>query len=229
MLVAVGSKQSKPDMSSTAFKDMSSLSNETLEITFTDDELEQKHTIELFLTLITCGHLLGYEAKKFSIPELVRIVRFLQKYGCHPALSILILDLKVKLYEGELGSLTVFVLGAINDDLDICKAALLQGKRRVWGGNTGPETNPLKNGTKGGWGLDPSTFPREVWGIVPPNHLWALTRAVREVAPRSDGDISTHKKQRLCDRFCELMAAVERTSPFSSTMTDLKATSANSN
>lgn len=83
---------------------------------------EDAATVHRFLKLVTTGSL--KPAFSNTLVELSALVRFLNKYKCVAALSVLCLHIRLWLAEGEISPLVSFICAALADNEELCARAI---------------------------------------------------------------------------------------------------------
>jgi hypothetical protein len=183
-------------MFSSVFHAASTFDLQKRQVSFADTDIETAAVLRLFLTVITKGHIGPYDTKTTkSMFPVVFALHFMKKYECAVAQAILFLDIKVRLLQNGYYAVLAFILGAINDDLEICKLSLVQAGILVWGNNS--KLDSLEGAISGAPIIHPGALPFEIWHLIPQHYIWALTRA-------SYGNSNVTAAQ-LPDRFCILI------------------------
>lgn len=154
--------------SSTRLRDLVTAHSADREVVFTDP-IEDSTTVALFLSILTekrvCADALGSGVD--VIDRLRRLFAFMKAHNCdiprRTALASLHRDRRLKPYQR-------FAVGAGEGDLDLCVAALgTTVLDHALGRNHGD--------CDGRFDLDPRSMPFSIRRRIPPQHLWALTRA----------------------------------------------------
>lgn len=133
----------------------------SMEITFTDTELETREVLDLFLRFATEP---DAPNGKSNLPAYINLVSFLRKYDCPRVLGTLSLSLKRELLEGSWPLVDTFVLGSILDCPELCAAAI----------DRHAELNHLDTSSE----FDVSHIPAPVLDHLPREHIVALSEAI---------------------------------------------------
>lgn len=141
------------------------------EIRFTDETIETKSTVELFVNLAVDSQAAfnltspenDWWPKKVDgsilhdIDRIMTLLAFLWKWDCGPVLAILASELELLMECSMLSPRDVFCLGAILDNQQLCTASLAFTRTtKVW-----PP-------------FDIGCIPPNVWRLARPEYLYAL-------------------------------------------------------
>ncbi|WOO80082.1 uncharacterized protein LOC62_03G003593 [Vanrija pseudolonga] len=188
---------------SVVFRDMITAADGPREIHFTDDAIEGRHAVSAFLHLATAGSL--YEAPTpWNVSGTVKLVRFVLKFDCVTALKVLILRTKETLIDNDqTTTLHVFIIGAVLDNEDLCRASLKRNQDYYWIEGE-PDTIEATSYLLHGFCFNPQTWSFSAFGLIPLPHLWALNRA---------WTMTKSNRAKLPDKFCELLKVAKAYKP----------------
>lgn len=144
------------------------------QIIFLDPYLEDADVISRFLNLIVNVELDVWEYDDATNREiLLNLFAFLNKWGCDSPRRMALILLRSREYQARLTAVTVFVIGAVNDDVATCCAAMEHEIPTcpvypTYGTTAGPK--------KVSDALDPRQMSWAAWKRIPHRYLWALTQ-----------------------------------------------------
>ncbi|KAL1411782.1 hypothetical protein Q8F55_002749 [Vanrija albida] len=156
------------------FRDMLAAGSGPKLINLTDPHTETALVVHKFLNLITTNRI---DNERFGpdFSDMVTLVRFLIKYECAPALTVIGLHLHCSITEDRpYAGLHWFIVGAIMDDIQVCITAFDAATER----SQDPFINPCFN---------PSQIPYQLAAQIPFIYFWALVRTWDSVGGYHDG------------------------------------------
>lgn len=167
-----------------------SCTSTTKEVSLPDPKIERATVLEHFLEISAKGRLMLWKNDFQMCESLCDTVAFMRKYDCERPLQILRMHVLNHLLLKQFAPLYVFMVAAAMDDVELSILAFrhrYDEDRMPAGSVILPEMSGGARpfdfdslNARGGTGAnsDPdSTWPYQLWAMVPADYLWAATRA----------------------------------------------------
>lgn len=187
----IGSFPPLADTSAVMRDTIHSCSGTPKEVSLSDPKIECATVIERFLEISAKGKLLNWTNDFKMCETLCDTVAFMRKYDCERPLAILRMHVLNQLLLKQLAPLYFFMVAAAMDDVELSILAFRHRYDVTYFKAVENQILPAMTGStrsfdfisfnaRGGAGsiTDPdSTWPYQLWAIVPADYLWAATRA----------------------------------------------------